>query len=168
MSFDPEQARAIIAARGQKAVDAPADLPPTPPIAAPEAGGDEAKKEPPMAEEQPDLAAIQAKATEDAIASANARLNAVLASEHYKGREPLATTLMKSPTMSADDIIAALAVSPAPVAAAAAQDEADGKAMIEEMKAGNAPALGVDAGQGGPAAKQNSWAAIYDEMNRAA
>jgi hypothetical protein len=73
------------------------------------------KKEKPMADE-PVSAAEHASAIADATAkateAANARFSAVLASEHYTGREALATNLLGNASMSAEAIIGALAASP--------------------------------------------------------
>lgn len=96
--------------------------------------------------------AALAKAATDAAAATNARWGAVLASEHYEGRETLALNLLGNAAMSADAITAALAAAPkaAPEGSTTEVDtEAAGR---DEMKKALAEAAGnstVDAGSGG-------------------
>lgn len=54
---------------------------------------------------QADVDKASADATAAATLAANERFNAVLASEHYAGREPLAQKLLGKADLSADDII---------------------------------------------------------------
>lgn len=73
------------------------------------------KKEKPMAEDTvtaAEHASALADATAKATAAATARVNAVIASEHYKGREALATNLLGNAALDADAVISALAASP--------------------------------------------------------
>ena len=73
------------------------------------------KKEKPMADNTvsaEEHASALADATAKATAAANARFNAVIGSEHYKGREALATNLLGNASMDADAIIGALATAP--------------------------------------------------------
>ena len=73
------------------------------------------KKDEDMSEETvtaEDHAKALADATVKATADANARFNAVMASEHYTGRETLAANLLGNAVMTAEAITSALAVSP--------------------------------------------------------
>lgn len=96
--------------------------------------------------------AALAKATAEAVAATNTRWGAVLASEHYEGRETLALNLLGNAAMSADAITAALAAAPK-AAPAAEKIEGDPEAAgREEMKKALAEAGGnssIDARSGG-------------------
>lgn len=154
MTFDPEQARAIIAARAQQPAvplaTAAASLP-TPPEP-------EIKKDIPMADQaETDLAAIQAKATADAIATLSARNTGVTASEHYKGREAIANAMINDPEMaskSAESIIALIQLSPAHGEAEKdldARETDDARAMLAGIVAAHPAALGAALGADTPA-----------------
>lgn len=96
--------------------------------------------------------AALAKATTDAVAATNTRWGAVLASEHYEGRETLALNLLGNAALSADDITAALAAAPkaSPVAATSEVDaEAAARDEMKQAIAGGAQNSTVDAGSGG-------------------
>lgn len=56
------------------------------------------------------VAAAEQSARTEATTQANARFAAVLASEHYAGREKLAANLLGNEKMSADEIVTALAL----------------------------------------------------------
>lgn len=87
---------------------------------------------------------------EAARKAANDRVNAVIASEHYAGREKLAATLLNS-DMNAESIVAALAAAPAPAKTGsetvtdpkAEQEERDKDLMRANLQKGN-PDLGED------------------------
>lgn len=88
-----------------------------------------------MTEEEHKAAVAEAEAAALAkgFAAANARAATVMASEHYKGREPLAAKLLEKDALSADDIVGMLeAASPAAPANAA---EADDDRARAEMRA---------------------------------
>jgi hypothetical protein len=146
MSFDPERARAIIAARAQQPADplatgADTILAPPQPII---------EEEEPMADPTTDIAAITAKATADAIAAISTRNAAVTASEHYKGREAIANAMINDPEMagkSADSIIAIMKLSPAMGETARdldSREEADARAMLAGIAAAQPAVLGAD------------------------
>jgi hypothetical protein len=101
-----------------------------------------------MTTEANDAAIAAARA--EGFADASARYNAVLASEHYAGRESLALNLLGNAAMSAEAIVAALGTVAPPVAAAPAApaepDDAKDRADLRAKLAGNQPeALGQDA-----------------------
>lgn len=89
-----------------------------------------------MTQEEIDKAIAEASAK--ATATANQRYSAVLASEHYTGREQLAQTLLGNDKMSAEDIIGALKAAPAPAAAA----QAGAGALTEDQQREAAEAAG--------------------------
>jgi hypothetical protein len=82
-----------------------------------------------MTEEE--IKAATAAAASQAKADERARFSAVMASEHYQGREKLAATLLQQDGMSADAIIEALSAAPAPSAAPAKADDDDSSARAE-------------------------------------
>lgn len=93
------------------------------------------KGKPYMTESEANAAIAAARA--EGFAEATARANTVLASEHYAGRETLATTLLAT-ELSADSIVAALAAAPkaaAPVADAGEDDEAARAEMRDRLAA---------------------------------
>lgn len=105
-------------------------------------------------------AAIEAARTEGrdtGLKSANERMNAVFASEHYAGREAAAAKMLGKPNLSAEDIVDLLADMPKaePQAAAglteeqqrAAAEEAGRKEMKAALEEGQNSQ--VDAGTGG-------------------
>lgn len=111
-----------------------------------------------------------AKAVADATAAANARFSAVLASEHYAGRETLAQTLLGNDKLTAEEINTALAAAPAltvaaePITTPAAADEA----ARNEMKAaitgtGNS---NIDAGSTPAPSTTNSSASVWDQASK--
>lgn len=127
------------------------------------------KKEASMADETTTEAALEQARTEAATAAtkaANARFSAVLASEHYAGRETLAQTLLGNDKMSAEEITAALAVAPKGGTEASTTD-ADAAAREEMRNAisetGNSEADASGGGKGkgdkgeDPAATANLW-----------
>jgi hypothetical protein len=91
------------------------------------------KKDQYMTESETNDAIASARA--EGFAQATARANAVLASEHYTGREALATTMLANEKLSADEITTFLAAAPkaaAPAAPAAA--ETDDEAARAELR----------------------------------
>lgn len=100
------------------------------------------KKDKPMTTENTDQAALDTARTEG-FAAANARFNAVLASDEYTGRETLAKTLLSNDKLNAEEIIGALATAPkaAPAQVAAEEDDAAGReAMRQNLAAEQPPA----------------------------
>lgn len=98
------------------------------------------------------------------------RQNTVMASEHYKGREAQAATMLGKQSMSAEDIVDVLASSPKVEQSAlteeqqrAAAEEAGRKEMREQIgQQGNS---GVDADAGGKATEPNhGWDAIHSDI----
>lgn len=87
------------------------------------------------------LAAAREEGQKAGFTSANERMNAVFASEHYAGRETLAAKMLAKPGLEAKDIIDLLADAPKTAAPAAAEGndaelrEAAEKAGREQMKA---------------------------------
>lgn len=81
-----------------------------------------------MTESEANAAIAAARA--EGFAEATARANTVLGSEHYAGREALATTMLANDKLSADEIVTMLAAAPkaaapaAPVSAEADEDTA--------------------------------------------
>lgn len=108
-----------------------------------------------------------AAARAEGFKAANERNAAVVASEHYAGREKLAANLLGNDKLSAADIIAALAEAPAPVAAATTDPDAAARAEMRDALAesGNS---NVDANAGGrPAAEADSAQQISASWDRA-
>lgn len=90
------------------------------------------KEKPYMTESEANAAIAAARA--EGFAEANARATTVLASEHYVGRENLATTMLANEKLSADEIVTMLAAAPkaaAPAASEPAADADDEKARAE-------------------------------------
>lgn len=121
------------------------------------------KDEPKMTEASTIDDTALAAARAEGFKAANERNAAVVASEHYAGREKLAANLLGNDKLSAADIIAALAEAPAPVAVASATDpDAAARAEMRDALAesGNS---NVDANAGAkPAAAQADNGAVWD------
>lgn len=91
-----------------------------------------------MTEEEHKAAVAEAEAK--GFAAANARAATVMASEHYKGREPLAAKLLEKDALSADDIVGMLkAASPAAPANAAEADDDKARAEMRANLAAEQP-----------------------------
>lgn len=127
-----------------------------------------------------DIDAATATAASASTKAANDRFSAVLASEHYAGRETLAQTLLGNDKMDAADIVAALAAAPAPAASAdpttttQSQEAAEAAARRVMQDALNEQQNSdVDAGGGGGAnaseesKKQMAADAVWDKANAA-
>jgi hypothetical protein len=117
-----------------------------------------------------------AKASADATAAANARFSAVLASEEYAGREPLAQKLLGNANLSADDIIDTLkAAEKKPVqeaadasSAAAGAEEAARQEMQAELarnKNSNVDANASGEGVGGATDASALWGQAIEANN---
>lgn len=131
--FDNFQSR--LAARPGASADQPAD-PKTPNRDQPDEDVPTTTndKEAPVADDTDTKAATEAARKEGhavGFKAANDRVKAVLASEHYAGREALATTLLDNDSMSAEQITTALAAAPK-AAPTAALTEEQIKAAAEE------------------------------------
>ena len=136
------------------------------------------KKEKPMADNTvsaEDHASALADATAKATAAANARFNAVISSDHYKGREALATNLLGNASMDADAIIAALATAPKAETSAVDADAAARKVMQDNIdknsNSGIAPAQeGTSAQDDGPSpeAISTGWSKAVSRANQLA
>jgi hypothetical protein len=77
---------------------------------------------------------MKADARAEGVSASHARYNAVLASEHFAGREAMATKLLAKDGLSADDIIDVLSGAPATAAAAPAaldKNSPDFKAAVD-------------------------------------
>lgn len=98
-----------------------------------------------MSDTNKDQEAAVAQAAADAKKEANERFSAVLASEHYTGRETLAKNLLAT-DLSADQIIAALADAPAKAEAPATTTSEDDlkKAKEDGQREGMKAAAGHD------------------------
>lgn len=111
------------------------------------------------------LAAAEQAGVAKGAQAANQRFSAVLASEHYKGREKLAAKLLDNFNLSADDIIGALAEAPAGGAQAsnAADPEDAARQEMQAALAANANS-NIDANGSGAAEgkdKQQNAAALW-------
>lgn len=136
------------------------------------------KKEKPMADNTvsaEEHASALADATAKATAAANARFNAVIGSEHYKGREALATNLLGNASMDADAIIAALATAPKAETSAVDADAEARRVMQENIdrnaNSGIKPAQeGSNAQDEGPSAEAIStgWSKATARANQLA
>lgn len=117
------------------------------------------KKEPKMPNEDDATAAIDTARTEGhgaGFKAANERMNQVLASEHYAGRETLAQSLLASDKLTAAEVIDHLAKAPkaaAPVGAELTDEqkreaaEAGGRAEMKDALAASGNS-NIDAGGG--------------------
>lgn len=102
-----------------------------------------------------------AKAHAEGFAAANTRFNAVLASEHYAGRETLAQTLLGNDKLTAEEINTALASAPKAAAPVAAEgDDAEDRAAMRANLAAEQPAPTAD--EGDPEDKED--ASLVDSM----
>lgn len=128
-----------------------------------EAGGKK-KDKPYMTESEANAAIAAARA--EGFAEASARANTVLASEHYAGREALATTLLANDKLSADEIVTALAAAPkaaAPVAPAnAEEDDEAARAEMRQNLAAEQPAPTGQAAEDLPSAQADTT--LVDNM----
>lgn len=115
------------------------------------------------------LDAAKAEGRKEGFAQANERFSAVIASEHYAGREQLAHKLLGNASLGADDIIDVLqAAEKKPEADAGASDPE--AAALSEMQAainetGNSNA---DADGGGLGAAKSNPQAVWDNIRPAA
>lgn len=117
------------------------------------------KDKPYMTEEEHKAALAAARA------EATTRMNTVLASEHYTGREKLAATLLGNDKMSAEEIVAALADAPAPSAATPEGDEEAARAAMRDRLAAEQPGNTETGGDQNPAPEANhGWEAIHAEV----
>lgn len=111
-------------------------------------------------------ASADAAASVDPVAAARAdernRFTAVMSSEHYKGREALAATLLANDKLSADDIVTALASANASTTESGADAEA-GAVMLNAMKAFGNPDT-ADSGQGQQQEADHGWGKIHAEI----
>ncbi len=111
-------------------------------------------------------ASADAAAKDDPVAAARAeeraRFNAVMSSEHYKGRESLAATLLANDKLSADEIVTALASANASNAESGADAEA-GAAMLKAMQAMGNPDT-TDSGKGQQQEADFGWGKIHAEV----
>lgn len=133
-------------------------------------------EESPMTDEEI-KAAIAKAATEaaaTATAAANARFTTVMASEHFPGREKVAANLLTNDAMTADSIIATLALIDKPNADTTKASDPEAGAR-EEMKAAIAEGgnSNIEAG-GGKAEKadkakaaSDAWDRVYADLNPA-
>lgn len=125
-------------------------------------------EESPMTEEEIKAAIAMAttEATATATAAANARYAAVMASEHFPGREKVAASLLSNEAMTADSIISTLALIEKPAATTTNTGDAEAAARAEMQAAiaegGNS---NIDAGGSGQKPKEASsadvWAAAH-------
>ena len=114
-----------------------------------------------------DMAGKPGSKAEENSASADTgtqRALAVMASEHFAGRESLAATLLANEKLSADEIVGILSASATAAPALAGDDEATARAAMKEAIAetGNS---NVDAGAA-PAAKPNNSASVWDQASK--
>lgn len=133
------------------------------------------RKDTDMAEAEQNAAVEAAKKEGQAAGfkAANDRMNAVMASEHYAGREAVANKLLSKEGMSAEDIIDVLATTPKAEttgldadAAKEAAEAAGRKEMQDAIKSGKNSDVDADAGQA-PKEANHGWDAIHDEIRAA-
>lgn len=134
-------------------------------------------KEPDMADNDQNAAVEAAKKEADAAGfkRASDRFNAVMASEHYAGREAVATKLLSKDAMSADDIIDVLAASPKAEPAAAsdedlkkAREEGEAKGMKDALAGGKNSQVEANDEGGKPDAKAKAdsvWDRAYASVD---
>lgn len=136
------------------------------------------KKEPEMADENTNAAvdAANKEGRTDGFKAATDRFNAVMASEHYAGREAAAGKLLTNASMfnaSAEDITGILAEMPKAEQAALteaqqreAAEEAGRKEMQAELAKQNNSGIDADGGKGG-AEKSADATAVWDRAIKA-
>lgn len=115
-----------------------------------------------------EMTAAIAAARKEGFDAATARMNTVLASDHYAGREQLAKTLLAT-DLSAEQIVASLEAAPGAAPVAAANPEASADADRDEMRAAiqrNANAA-VDTGDGSLTEEASERQAIANGFARA-
>lgn len=119
------------------------------------------KKDKPYMTEDEHKAAL-ATARAEGFAEATARANTVLASEHYAGRETLATTMLANDKLSADEIATMLAAAPKAAAPAASDDDAAAREQMREKLAAEQPAPTGQAAEDAPPAQADTT--LVDNM----
>jgi hypothetical protein len=133
------------------------------------------RKDDEMAEAEQNAAVETAKKEGHAAGfkAANERMAAVMASEHYAGREAAAAKMLSKEGMSADDIIDVLAASPkaettatTPEANKEAAEEAARKEMKDAIQSGKNSDVDADAGDA-PKEANHGWDAIHEEIRSA-
>lgn len=132
------------------------------------------RKDTDMAEAEQNAAVETAKKEGQAAGfkAANDRMNAVMASEHYAGREATANKLLSKEGMSAEDIIDVLATTPKAETSALSEEqakeaaaEAGRKEMQDAIKSGQNSDVDADAGKA-PKEANHGWDAIHDEIRK--
>lgn len=105
------------------------------------------------------------QAASAAAKAANDRFNAVLASEHYVGREALGQKLLGNDKLSADDIVDALQAAEKKPEPEASSD--DGAAMLAGMRANADADLGTEGGDDIQASDDNyGWAKAHSKVGK--
>ena len=107
------------------------------------------------------LAAAEAKGRAEGAAATHQRYAAVMASDHYAGREKLAMKLLGNDKLSADEIIDTLQAADTAAPAEAADPEAAARAEMQDAIAetGNSNA---DASGAGSVNKAEATSAVWD------
>lgn len=130
------------------------------------------KKEPVMADENTNAAVDTAKKEGHTAGfkAANDRMNAVMASEHYAGREASAAKMLSKEALGSDDIIDLLAVMPKTEPTGqiddqqrAAAEEGGRNEMLAALGKDKNSSIDADGGKGGGKDKAASSAAIWDQ-----
>lgn len=117
------------------------------------------------------IAAAEQTGVSKGAKAANERFSAVLASEHYAGREKLAHKLLDNFSLSAEDVIGALAEAPKGGAQAEAADpEAAARQAMQNALAASAnsdiaPDGGANAGGKGKQDASALWAQAQASLN---
>ena len=95
------------------------------------------------------VAAAKAEGVAEGAAAATARIGAILGSEEAKGRETLANHFAFKTEMSAEDAVAALAVSPKAESAPSgqAQEQTEGEGGFDAAMTNGAPNVGAEGSQ---------------------
>lgn len=112
-----------------------------------------------------EASAAIAAARAEGFAEATARANTVLGSEHYVGREALATTMLANDKLGADEIVTMLAAAPkaaAPVAAGAEADDEAARAAMRDNLAAEQPGNTGQAAEETPEAQADTT--LVDNM----
>lgn len=107
---------------------------------------------------QDDVDTAAAQAASAATKAANERFNAVLASEHFAGREALGQKLLSNDKLSAEDIIDMLQAAekkPEPEASD------DGGNMLAQMREGADADLGTEGGDTTLQAENHGWGTAH-------
>lgn len=105
------------------------------------------------------------------VTSERARFAAVMASDHFVGREALAASLLAS-DLTSDQIVASLEKAPKPEAKGSADEDSEDRQLMRERLQGNNANLGTDdedqqCAEAKAKANNYGWAEIHEEIRAA-